>query len=723
MSAKARINELTDLLNHYTFQYYQNNVSEISDEQFDFLLKELETLETENPDDIRPDSPTHRVGGTITKDFLTVRHRVPMLSLSNTYSEDELREWDERVKKILATDDYEYICEIKFDGISLSMTFENGLLTRGVTRGDGVQGDDITANVKTIRSLPLGVSQQQNPIANPSSTGKGTFALPMGDGWAGVVNFEVRGEGFLPVAEFNKINHALIDSGKQPLANPRNAAAGTFKMQDSAVVASRNLDCYVYDFLSEEIPFKSHEESLEALKKMGFNVSDSWKKVKTIEEVIAYIQEWETKRHNLNCATDGIVIKINNYVQRDELGFTSKSPRWAIAYKYKAESKSTRLNSVTFQVGRTGAVTPVAELEPVELSQTTVKRATLHNADEIERLGLAIGDFVFVEKAGEIIPKVTGVDFNPTPPLPRREGVRSSPPYGGGVRGGVSRTPVKFPTHCPACGTELVRNEGEAAFYCTNESGCPPQVRGRIEHFIHRKAMDIDSLGEGKIELMYEKGIIQDAADLYFLHYEDLIGLEKENVDDETGKVRIVSFKEKTVENILKGIQASKKQPFSKLLFGIGIRFVGATTADKLAAYFKSIENLMAATVEELLAVPDVGSKVAETVVEYFSNQENINFIERLKEAGLNTEAEETFTEIESEALVGKILLYTGTFTNYSRAELEAKIESNGGKLVTSVSKKLDYLIVGEKPGGSKIRKAEQLGVKMISEQEFEALL
>ncbi|MDP5139925.1 MAG: NAD-dependent DNA ligase LigA [Spirosomaceae bacterium] len=576
---------------------------------------------------------------------------------------------------MLATDDYEYVCEIKFDGISLSMTYENGILERGVTRGDGVQGDDITANVKTIRTMPLAA---------------------LGE----VSNFEVRGEGFLPVAEFNKINEGLIEAGKSPLANPRNAASGTFKMQDSGVVASRNLDCYVYDFLSENIPYESHEESLAALKKMGFNVSDSWKKVQTIEDAIAYIKEWETKRHNLDCATDGIVIKINNYVQRNELGFTSKSPRWAISYKYKAESKSTLLRDVTFQVGRTGAVTPVAELEPVELSQTIVRRATLHNADEIERLGLSIGDYVFVEKAGEIIPKVTGVD-----------------------KGGIESIPVKFPTNCPACNTELVRNEGEAAFYCTNEAGCPPQVRGRIEHFIHRKAMDIDSLGEGKIELMYEKGVIQNAADLYFLQYDDLIGLEKENVDEETGKVRVVSFKEKTVENILKGIESSKNQPFSKLLFGIGIRFVGATTAEKLASYFKTVENLKAATVEELLAVPDVGNKVAETVFEYFRNDENIAFIERLKAAGLKTEAEETFTEIESEALAGKILLYTGTFQNYSRAELEAKIESNGGKLVSGVSKKLDYLIVGEKPGGSKIRKAEQLEVTMITEEEFERLL
>lgn len=701
MAAKTRIDELTEQLNHYNFQYYQRAVSEVSDTEFDMLLKELETLEAQYPEFVRPDSPTHRVGGTITKEFPTVQHRVPMLSLSNTYSEGELREWDERVKKILATDDYEYICEIKFDGISLSMTYENGVLVRGVTRGDGVQGDDITANVKTIRSMPLVVS-------------------------GSISSFEVRGEGFLPVSEFNKINRGLLAADKPPLANPRNAAAGTFKMQDSAVVASRNLDCYIYDFLSEQTPFESHEESLQALRELGFNVSDSWEKVNSIEEAIRYIQDWEVKRHSLACATDGIVIKINNYIQRKELGFTAKSPRWAIAYKYKAESKSTRLNGVTFQVGRTGAVTPVAELEPVELSQTTVRRATLHNSDEIERLGLAIGDYVFVEKAGEIIPKVTGVDHNHhiSNPSPEGKGGESFPFYGYG--GGASdevRVPIKFPTNCPACGTVLVRQDGEAAFYCTNEAGCPPQVRGRIEHFIHRKAMNIEGLGEGKIELLYEKNLIRDAADLYTLTFNQLLGLEKESVDEETGKVRVVSFQEKTVENILNGIEKSKSQPFEKLLFAMGIRFVGATTAAKLAAYFKSMNKLMVASQEELLAVPDVGSKVAETLVAYFSNEQNREFIARLKAAGLQTEAEETFFEVESEALAGKIVLYTGTFTNYSRSELEAKIEANGGKLVTGVSKKLDFLIVGDKPGGSKIRKAEQLGVKMISEAEFEALL
>ncbi len=710
MAAKTRIDELTEQLNYYNFQYYQRAVSEISDTEFDMLLKELETLEDQYPELVRPDSPTHRVGGTITKEFSTVQHRVPMLSLSNTYSEDELREWDERVKKILATDDYEYICEIKFDGISLSMTYENGVLVRGVTRGDGVQGDDITANVRTIKSMPLVVNPTETSVAPAFPLREGISSLPYGGRVRDGV-FEVRGEGFLPVAEFNKINLSLLDADKPPLANPRNAAAGTFKMQDSAVVASRNLDCYIYDFLSEQTPFESHEESLQALRELGFNVSDSWEKVNSIEEAIRYIQSWEVKRHSLACATDGIVIKINNYVQREELGFTAKSPRWAIAYKYKAESKSTRLNGVTFQVGRTGAITPVAELEPVELSQTTVRRATLHNADEIERLNLAIGDYVFVEKAGEIIPKVTGVDYHHPIPLLSGEG-----------RGGV-RTPLKFPTNCPACGTVLVRNEGEAAFYCTNEAGCPPQIKGRIEHFIHRKAMNIEGLGEGKIELLYEKNLIRDAADLYGLTFDQLLGLEKENVDEETGKVRVVSFQEKTVENILNGIEKSKNQPFEKLLFAIGIRFVGSTTAAKLAAYFKSMDKLMVASKEELLAVPDVGSKVAETLVDYFANEENVAFIRRLKAAGLQTEAEETIFEIEGEALIGKIVLYTGTFTNYSRTELEAKIEANGGKLVTSVSKKLDFLIVGDKPGGSKIRKAEQLGVRMISEAEFEALL
>lgn len=685
MTPAERINQLTDQLNHYNQKYYQEAISEISDQEFDLLLKELERLEGENPHLKREDSPTHRVGGTITKEFPTVVHKYPMLSLSNTYSEEELLEWDERIKKVLTDRPYEYICEIKFDGISLSMTYEDGYLRRGVTRGDGTQGDDITTNVKTIRSLPLKTSKQAEKL------GLGT-------------QFEIRGEGFMPTKVFERINEDLIAEGKEPLANPRNSAAGTFKMQDSAVVASRDLDCYVYQYLSEDDHFKTHEESLLALKEAGFNVSDSWKKVSTIEEAVEYINEWSDKRHSLPCATDGIVIKINDYAQREELGFTAKSPRWAIAYKYKAESKSTKLLGVTYQVGRTGAVTPVAELEPVILSMTTVKRATLHNADEIERLGISIGDYVFVEKAGEIIPKITAVDEQ-----------RSS--------GELFREKVEFIKSCPACNTELIRNEGEAAWVCPNEKGCPPQIKGRIEHFIQRKALDIDSLGEGKIEILIENGLIQDAADLYTLTFDSLLGLEKVHVDELTGKARKVSFKEKTVENILKGIEASKQQPFAKVLFGIGIRFVGQTTGEKLADYFNNIENLQNATFDQLIAVPDVGEKVAQSIIDYFADEGNLQFLEKLKAAGLQLESQNMVKVVEGNALEGMTLLYTGTFKNYSREELEEKIAANGGKFVKSLSKKLSFLIVGESAGPSKLQKAEKLGVKMISEEEFEKML
>lgn len=693
MNAQNRINELTELLNHYNQRYYQDAVSEISDQEFDFLLKELEQLEIQYPNLKRNDSPSHRVGGEITKSFESVVHKYPMLSLSNTYSEQELRDWDERVKKGLNDQDYEYICEIKFDGISLSFTYQNGQLIRGVTRGDGTQGDDITTNIKTIRTLPLSLKK---PIPGDLFS---QDLLPAFD-----ENFEIRGEGFMPNDVFERINQEREDIGEEKLANPRNAASGTFKMQDSKVVASRNLDCYIYQYLSDNDTFKTHEESLIALKKAGFKISDSWQKVKDIEGVIKYINQWAEKRHTLPCATDGIVIKINNYAQREDLGFTAKSPRWAIAYKYKAESKSTRLLDVTFQVGRTGAVTPVAELEPVELSMTTVKRATLHNADEIKRLGLKIGQYVFVEKAGEIIPKVTSVDEASS-------------------KGLLELKPVSFPEYCPSCGSKLFRNEGEAAFYCPNENGCLPQIKGRVEHFIQRKAMNIDSLGEGKIEILMDQGLIKDAADLFYLNYDQLLGLEKTHTDEHTGKERRVSFKEKTVQNILDGIQNSKQQPFGKVLFAIGIRFVGETTAQKLAQYFKSLEALQTATLEELLNVPDVGEKVAKSIIAFFENDKNRLILEKLKSAGLKFEADNMLVENESDSLNGRTFLYTGTFIGFSREELEQKIEANGGKLVSGVSKKLDYLIVGDGAGPSKLKKAKDLGVKMISEQQFVDLL
>lgn len=696
MSAAERIDELTNLLNYYNNKYYQEAISEISDEAFDFLLKELESLEKQHPEYKRPDSPSHRVGGGITKSFETVTHKYPMLSLSNTYSEDELREWDERVKKGLNGAEYAYICEIKFDGISLSLTYENGILVRGVTRGDGTQGDNITTNIKTLRSLPLKI--------NPKKTQNQQIGLWANDDIG--LNFEIRGEGFMPTEVFERINAEREDIGEDKLANPRNAAAGTFKMQDSGVVASRNLDCFVYQYMSENDNFKTHEESLIALKKAGFNVSDSYRKVNDIEGVIAYIKKWSEKRHTLRCATDGIVIKINNYAQREDLGFTAKSPRWAIAYKYKAESKSTTLLDVTFQVGRTGAVTPVAELKPVELSMTTVRRATLHNADEIQRLGLAIGDEVFVEKAGEIIPKVTGVDTSKIRSVETRV-----------------ENKVRFPENCPACGSKLYRNEGEAAYYCPNEMGCPPQIKGRIEHFIQRKAMNIDSLGEGKIEILMEQGIIHNVSDLYNLTFDKLIGIEKIHIDENTGKERKVSFKDKTVQNILDGIENSKSQPYSKVLFALGIRFVGETTAQKLTAYFKTQEALEVANFEELKTVPDIGEKVAQSLLLFLKEEKNLRIIENLKAAGLKFEADNISKEQESNALEGKTFLYTGTFASFSREELEQKIESNGGKLVSGVSKKLDFLIIGEGAGPSKLKKAEDLGVKMISEEEFKALL
>lgn len=695
MSVAERINQLTDLLNHYNQRYYQDSVSEISDFEFDKLLVELVGLELQYPDLKRDDSPTARVGGTVTKNFETVVHRYPMLSLGNTYNEQDLRDFDERVRKGLNGTDYEYVCELKFDGISLSMTYENGVLKRAVTRGDGTRGDDITANVKTIKTLPLA----PKPLRQTTPTGAGGLGL-----------FEVRGEGFMPISVFEKLNRELEEAEETTYANPRNAASGAFKLQDSAEAARRGLDCYVYYFLSDEPVFETHSESLEALKAWGFNVSPSWEKCATIDDVLAYVQKWEEKRHSLPLATDGIVIKVNSLAQQQELGFTAKSPRWAIAYKYKAENKPGVLRSVSYQVGRTGALTPVANLDNLNedgkglwLSGTRVKRASLHNANEIERLDLRLNDVVFVEKGGEIIPKITGVATE--------------------QRQGRLTFAITYPTACPECGTELVRKEGEANHYCPNERGCPPQLRGKVEHFIHRKAMNIDSLGEGKIELLFDKGLIQNPADLYDLTYEKLFGLEKVITDEETGKTKRIGFKEKTVENILKGIQQSKNAPFKQVLFGIGIRFVGATVAEKLAAYFKNIDALMAADFEALRNVPEIGEKIAQSLVEYFADAENRAYLERLRAAGLKMETDDLPVVMESNSLEGKTFLYTGTFASMSREELENRIETNGGKLVSGVSAKLNFLIVGEKPGASKLDKATKLNVKMISEGEFLEML
>ena len=693
MNPAARVAELTEKLNYYNRRYYLDDVSEISDEAFDLLLKELSALENEFPDLKKPDSPTQRVGGTITKEFPTVYHRYPMQSLDNTYNEQELREFDERVQKLLPEENYEYICELKFDGISLSFTYENGILKQGVTRGDGTRGDDITENVKTIRSLPLRVKAENIPAI-----------------------FEVRGEGFMPLRSFERLNTELEATGDAPYANPRNAASGAFKLQDSAEAARRGLDCYVYSFLSDEAVFQSHEESMLALQAWGFNVSPGWKKCQTIDEALEFIHAWEEKRFELPLATDGIVLKVNDYAQHKELGSTSKSPRWAIAFKYKAENKPALLRFVSYQVGRTGAVTPVANLsglherdkpyekvKGVHLSGTQVKRATLHNANELERLELRIGDTVFVEKSGEIIPKITAVDHS--------------------QRGLFETEPIHFPTHCPECNTELVRNEGEVAYYCPNERGCPPQLRSKIEHFIQRRAMNIDSLGEGKIELLFDKGLIHNPADLYDLTYDDLLGLEKEIYNEETGKTKKISFREKTVENILKGIESSKKVPFKNLLFGLGIRYVGATVGEKLASYFRNMDALMNATLEELVNVPEIGDRIAQSVKEYFADPENQQLIERLRQAGLTFETDDQPIEIEGEALAGKTFVISGVFQHFDRDELKAKIEANGGKVLSGVSGKLNYLLAGENMGPSKLEKAKKLGVTVLSEGEFISIL
>ncbi len=663
--AQKEIEELSKTINHHNELYYQKSQTEISDQEFDTLLAKLASLEEQFPQFKQPDSPTQRVGGTITKEFATVYHKYPMLSLGNTYSHEELNDFDGRVAKGLEGQSYEYFCELKFDGVSMSLTYENGVLARGVTRGDGVRGDDVTANIKTIKSIPLVTKGKNVP---PS--------------------FEVRGEVFLPKNVFAQLNREREDIGEERYANARNTASGTVKMQNSTEVARRKLDCFTYALYVDDATVTSHEKSIKLLEAWKFNVSPTYRKCKNISEVIKYIQEWETKRHDLPLETDGVVIKVNDLQQQRQLGFTAKSPRWAIAFKYKAESISTKLNGITYQVGRTGAVTPVAELEPVFLAGTTVKRASLHNANEIARLDLRIGDFVFVEKGGEIIPKVTGVD------LSKRK---------------KDSAPVVYIGKCPECGTKLVREEGEAAYYCPNVTGCAPQICGRIEHFILRKAMDIDSLGEKTIEQLYELNLVKSPADLYDLKREDLLRLE--------------GFKDKSVKNLLDGIEKSKSVPFESVLFAIGIRYVGKTVAEKLARHFKSIDKIKEASMEELLAAPEVGEKIADSVFQFFRKAESLREIERLRKAGLSMESLAKEPEKVSEVLGNKSFVISGVFKNYERDQLQEIIIKNGGRILSSVSGKLDYLLAGDNMGPSKREKAEKLGVKIISEEEFEKLM
>jgi DNA ligase (NAD+) len=663
--AQSRVTELAEQINHHTKLYYQESKSEISDYEFDQLLEELIKLEIKHPELKHPDSPSQRVGGTITKNFENVTHRTPMLSLGNTYSQEDLEEFDVRVSKGLEGQEYEYICELKFDGVAISLTYENGILKQAATRGDGTRGDNITNNAKTIRTIPLNVNDK-----TISSI------------------FEVRGEVFMPKNIFEALNKEKIDIGEEPYANARNTASGSLKMQDSGIVSTRKLDCFLYSLTTDNKNVDSHEKSLATLSEMGFNISPTFKRCNNIKEVLAYINHWEEKRHELPLETDGIVIKVNSMSQQEQLGFTAKSPRWAISYKYKSESATTLLNDITYQVGRTGAITPVAELTPVQLAGTTVKRASLHNANEIERLDLRVGDTVFVEKGGEIIPKVTGVD----------QSMRSK-----------SSDPTLYITDCPECNTPLIRNEGEAVHYCPNINGCPPQIKGRIEHFIQRKAMDIDSLGERTIDQLFETGLVTSPADLYDLTTDQVLSLE--------------SFKELSTSNLIKGIENSKNTPFESILFGLGIRFVGKTVAEKLALHFHNWDQLALATYDQLIEVPEIGTRIAESLIAFLSKEENIEQINRLKSHGLKFEIEASANQPESDILQGKSFVVSGVFEEYGRDELKDIIKKNGGKVVSSISGKLDYLLAGDKMGPSKRDKAEKLKVSIISESDFNQMI
>lgn len=674
--AQKTILHLTEELNRHNDLYYQKDAPEISDYAFDQKLKELENLEKQYPQFRLDFSPTARVGGTVTKEFATVTHQYPMLSLGNTYSKEELTDFDSRVRKGLGTDEFEYVCELKFDGVAISLRYEDGILRQGITRGDGTKGDDITHNIRTIKTIPLQVKHTLTP------------------------SFEVRGEAFMPKDVFASLNAAREKEGEPLLANPRNTASGTLKMQDSKVVAARRLDCYLYAYLDDNQSVDTHEGALQFLKQAGFNVSPTYQKCKDIASVLAYIQTWDQKRHDLPVETDGIVIKVNALSQQEELGFTAKSPRWAISYKFKAASTTTKLLQISYQVGRTGAITPVAELAPVLLAGTTVKRASLHNANEIERLDLRIGDHVMIEKGGEIIPKVTGVDKNLRSP---------------------ASVPFQFAQRCIACDTALVRHEGEAQHYCPNTSTCPPQVLGKVEHFISRNALNIDSLGTRTVEGFLNIGLIQNPSDLYSLKFEQLNGLLLSSIDPLTGKLTKQSIKEKTATNIITSIEASKKQPFERVLFGLGIRYVGKTVAEKLAAHFQTMTALRSATFEEILEVHEIGERIAASVVAYFQDERNVHIIDQLEKAGLRLQAEKN--ELVTDVLAGAVFVVSGVFSSYSRDEIKELIVSHGGKVGSGITGKTTYLVAGENMGPAKKEKADSLGITILDEKSFTALL
>lgn len=660
MDEKQRIMQLRRELHEHNYKYYVLNQPEISDQDFDFMMHELQDLEAKHPELADPNSPTQRVGSDLNHEFQQVTHKYPMLSLANTYNEQDVAEWYDSVKRGLNGEDFEVCCEMKYDGLSISLTYVDGKLVRGVTRGDGVHGDDVTANVKTIRAIPLVL------------TGTG---YPQ--------EFEIRGEILMPWKVFERLN-AEREAAEEPLfANPRNAASGTLKSQNSALVASRQLDSYLYYLLGEELPCDGHYENLEAARKWGFKISEGMKKVRTLQEIYDYINYWDKERKNLPVATDGIVLKVNSLRQQRNLGYTAKSPRWAIAYKYKAERACTRLNEVSFQVGRTGAVTPVANMDPVQLAGTTVKRATLNNEDFIRSLDLHIGDYVYVEKGGEIIPKIVGVDLDQRP---------------------IIAQPVRFITHCPECGTKLVRYEGEAAWYCPNDAGCPPQIKGRIEHFISRRAMNIDSIGPETVDDFYRQGLVHNVADLYTIDVQQING---------------DGSRQKSAMKIISGIEESKNVPFERVVFALGIRFVGETSGKLLARHFKNIDALMNATLEELLEIDGIGEVMAKSIITYFHNEENMQIVERLRSYGLQMALSREQMENASDLLLGKSIVISGVFQHHSRDEYKMMIEQNGGKNVGSISGKTSFILAGDNMGPSKLQKAEKLGIRIVSEDEF----
>ncbi|MBA4277314.1 NAD-dependent DNA ligase LigA [Flavobacterium sp.] len=664
MDIQNTIQKLREELNQHNYNYYVLDTPTISDFEFDLKLKQLQELEAKHPEFFDENSPTQRVGGAITKNFETVKHEHRMYSLDNSYSKEELVDWEKRVQRVLGDVPLEYTCELKYDGASISITYENGKLKRAVTRGDGVQGDDVTNNIKTIKSIPLKL--------------KGDFPE----------TFDVRGEIILPFEGFEKMNQELIEIGETPYSNPRNTASGSLKLQDSAEVAKRPLDCLLYFIIGNKLPFNSQFEGLETARNWGFKVPKESKLASGLEEVFEFIDYWDVHRHNLPYETDGVVIKVNDFRHQEELGFTAKSPRWAIAYKFKSEQVSTKLNSISYQVGRTGAITPVANLEPVQLAGTIVKRASLHNADQIEKLDIRIGDTVFVEKGGEIIPKIIAVDLSKRP---------------------ENSEPTKYITHCPECQTELVRGEGEANHYCPNFYGCPPQIIGRVQHYISRKAMDIEGLGGETVALLFNNGLVHNYADLYELKVEQILPLER--------------MAQKSAENLVNGVENSKKVPFERVLYALGIRFVGETVAKKLAKHYKNIDALSKASFMDLVLVDEIGERIAQSVMDFFENLENRQIIDRLKSYGVQFETIEIVNPNATDKLAGKTFVVSGVFEEFSRDDLKKAIEDNGGKVGSSISAKTDYVVAGANMGPAKLEKAVKLNIPIISENDFMELI